>query len=87
MEILSSKFTEKDLMVLKKKIDDGKSKIAEIKGKQNYLLKELAEKWGCKNLKEAEKVLIDIQSKLDDISSKLDVLLAEIASTYSDVAE
>lgn len=87
MATRSSKFTEKDLLALKKKINDGKSKIAEIKGKQDYLLKALMEQWGCKNVKEAEKYLVKIQSNLDSVSSKLDAILEEIAITYSNDEE
>ena len=42
MAIRSSKLTEKELFALKKKIEDGKAKIAELKGKKDYMLKELA---------------------------------------------
>ena len=87
MATRSSKFTEKDLLALKKKINDGKSKIAEIKGKQDYLLKALMEQWGCKNVEEAEKYLVKIQSNLDSVSSKLDAILEEIAITYSNDEE
>lgn len=84
MGIASSNFTEKDLLALKKKIDEGKDKIAEMKGKQKYLLKELAEKWGCKSIEEAEKTLVKTQAELDSISSKLDALLDDIEDKYID---
>jgi predicted nuclease with TOPRIM domain len=87
MAIRSSKLTEKELFALKKKIEDGKAKIAELKGKKDYMLKELSEKWGCKDLEEAEKTLAKIQSNLDTVSSKLDSLLEEIAQSYSNDEE
>jgi len=80
----SKKLTEKDLIALKKKIEDGKAKIAEMKGKQNYMLKELSDKWGCKSMEEAEAILIKMQSNLDDISCKLDAILDDIANKYTD---
>ncbi len=83
----SNIMSEKDLLALRKKIDDGKSKLAEMKGKQKYLLTELATKWGCKTIEEAEQKAAKYQKELDDISCTLDALLADIADKYSDELE
>ena len=78
----SLKLSEKELLGLKKRIEDGKAKIAELKGKKDYMLKELADKWGCNTLEEAEQALTKIQGNLDTISDKLESLLDEIAQVY-----
>ena len=52
----SRTLSEKELLALKKKIEEGKAKIAEAKGKKNYLMSELATKWGCKTIEEAENI-------------------------------
>lgn len=79
--------SEKELLALKKKIEEGKAKIAEAKGKKNYLMSELATKWGCKTIEEAEKKLLKCQKELDTLSVKLDSLLEEIANKYADDTE
>lgn len=80
-------FTENDLIRLKEKIDEGKSKISELKGKQDYLMKELADSWGVKSIEEANKLITTLQKKLDEVSSKLDELVDEIAENYTDEYE
>ncbi len=77
-----AKFTEKDLLELKKKIEAGKSKISELKGKQDYLMKELSESWGVKSIEDATKLINTLQKKLDAVTAKLDDILEEIADKY-----
>ncbi len=79
--------TEADLMELKKKIEAGKTKISELKGKQDYLMKELADSWGVKSVEDANKLVASLQKKLDDVSNKLDEILDEIAENYTDDEE
>ena len=41
---------EKQLLELKEEIEKAKNKLAELKGRKEYLLQELKDKWGCESL-------------------------------------
>ena len=76
--------TEKELVDLKKRIDNAKIKVSELIGKQKYLKKQLQEICGTDQTKEAKKNLDilnteikkldeDIENRTNDLKEKYDV--------------
>lgn len=74
---------ENDLLKLKKDIDEAKQKYSEHKGKKEYLLKELKEKWGCSTVEQAKKKLEKMDAEIDDLASKIEEGLKEIENEQS----
>jgi len=64
---------EEQLLELKKEIDDAKSKISELKGTRNQLMKDLKEQRNCSSLEAAEKEY----KKLVEQITKLDIQINE----------
>jgi predicted nucleic acid-binding Zn-ribbon protein len=76
------KMDERELLSLKKKIETSKSQVAELTGQRNYLMQELKETWGCKNVPEAEKLLVKMEKELDKMKTDLETAIANIKEQY-----
>jgi hypothetical protein len=74
--------TEQDLLRLKKKVDDAKTNVAELKGQQTALLKQLKEDGGCKSLEELEKKLKALAKEIGELQTELETGIEEIQQTY-----
>lgn len=74
--------TEKDLIDLKEEIEDAKQKASEIKGQQAALLKRLKEEWGCKTVKDAEKLISDKEKEIEVMNEKIEIGLQELDSKF-----
>lgn len=70
--------TEKELIQLKEEITEAKSKMQQLEGQRSAWLKQLKEKFDCKNLKEAEKKLTLLQKKQDKYEEEIKEQLEEI---------
>lgn len=59
---------ERELLNLKSRIEQAKAKVNELRGRKNYLVQELEEKWQCTTMQQAEakiKEMRDAIAKLD----------------------
>ena len=77
-------YTEKELLDKKKEIEEAKIALAENKGEEKSLLKQLEKKWGCKTLLDAkkklksqEKEILLLEEEIKEKSNKLEALLKE----------
>jgi hypothetical protein len=75
---------EADLLSLKKRIDDAKTKTSELRGRKEYLEKELLEKWGCKNIAEAEKKSKKLSTEIEELSQQINDGMEEIEHLLKD---
>ena len=73
---------EKQLLELKQEIDEAKSKISELTGTKNQLMKDLEERWDCKTLKEAEKSHKKLADEIRTLSDKIDKGVKELNEKY-----
>ena len=74
--------TEKDLLRLKKDIDEAKNTLAELNGQKGTLTKQLKENWGCSTIEEAEKVLKKMQIEIEKIQEDIDSGISELEEIY-----
>ena len=73
---------EKQLLELKQEIDEAKSKISELTGTKNQLMKDLKEKWDCKTLEEAEVSHKKLANEIRTLSDKIDKGVKELNEKY-----
>ena len=73
---------EKQLLALKQEIDEAKSKISELTGTKNQLMKDLEERWDCKTLKEAEGSHKKLATEIRTLSDKIDKGVKELNEKY-----
>ena len=62
---------EKELLRMKKEVDDSRQKLSELKGQKDFLLKDLKEKWGCSSIAEAKKKVEALQKEVDDLDARI----------------
>ncbi len=74
--------TEQDLFRLKKKVDDAKDTVNELKGQQTALLKQLKEEWKCSTIEEAEKKRNVLVKEIDELTNKIEKGIAELEEKY-----
>ncbi len=73
---------EQDLLELKDEIEDAKTQVAELKGKEKYLKQELQDKWNCETMKEAEKLLSQMEKDAEKIDKQIQKETKQIEDKY-----
>ena len=73
--------TERELLNLKKEIDDTKAKVSELTGKQKYLKKQLLE-WKCEDIKDASKKLKSMGEEVEKLTEKINKHMKEVKEQY-----
>jgi chromosome segregation ATPase len=74
--------TETELIALKGKIDEAKTKVSELNGQKSALLRQL-EEFGCKTITEAEKKLDGMEKEISGITEKIDSGTKELSEKYN----
>lgn len=73
---------EQQLFELKERIDTTKSKVSELKGQQQLLMKELKEQWNCDSVETAEKKAKTIENEINALNTKIDKGTEELEEKY-----
>ena len=76
-----------DLMTIKHKIDNAKEELSERKGKENTLIEQMEEKWGCKTVPQAEKKLKSMNSELIKMEKELDTDTKKLTDKLKEIEE
>ena len=74
--------TEKDLLRLKKDIDEAKNTLAELNGQKVTLTKQLKENWNCSTIEQAEKQLKKMQVEIEEMQEDIDSKISELEEVY-----
>lgn len=74
--------TEQELFELKDEINEAKKKKDKLEGQLEYLKKTLKEKWGVKNLKEANNKLKTLKEKVNSLNEKIKIGTQELENKY-----
>lgn len=74
--------TEKELLDLKERVDDAKTKISELKGQQTALMNQLKTDWKCNSIEEAEKKLKTMEKEIATIEDKIKEGVEELEEKY-----
>ncbi|MFA5152433.1 MAG: hypothetical protein WC554_07750 [Clostridia bacterium] len=70
--------TEQQLLQAKRKVDEAKTRVSELKGQQNALLNQLKNDYKLKNLEELKTYIKTENVKLDKISAQIERGLQEL---------
>jgi F0F1-type ATP synthase membrane subunit b/b' len=73
---------EQDLLDLKQQIEDAKQSVAELKGEQTALLKQLKDNYKCTTIAEAEKKAQQMQAEIEKIQEQIDDGCRELEEKY-----
>ena len=73
---------EQDLLDLKQEIDEAKTKVSELKGERQYMMKQLQEQWGCANIDAAAKKLEKLRKEEKELQEKIDQGIANLKEKY-----
>ena len=73
---------EQQLLKLKEDIDQAKSKVSELKGRQQSLNEQLSEEWGCSTIKEAEAKVKKLEKEITDLDNKINEGIKELEEKY-----
>ena len=73
---------EKKLLELKKKIDEAKTKLAELEGSRKHLMNELKTDWECSTLEQAQTKLAELEKESLKLSQNIQKGMEEITSKY-----
>lgn len=82
MSKVKKPLTEEELLDLKFQITKAKNQQSEIQGKRNYLLSELADKYGCNSIAKAEKKMAELAKEIEELNSGIAVILAQIGNKW-----
>jgi hypothetical protein len=74
--------TEKDLLRLKRDIDEAKNTLAELTGQKITLTKQLKEEWECSTIEDAETILKKTQAEIEEIQKDINSGISELEETY-----
>lgn len=69
---------ERDLLNLKTRIEQAKSKVSELKGRKNYLMQELQEKWSCTTIQQAEVKIKEMKEAINSLDIKIKEGMAKL---------
>ena len=73
---------EKQLLDLKKTIDETKDEVKQLEGRQKYLMQQLKKEWKCSNLEQAKKKLEKMKKDVADIDEKIKEGVAVLEEKY-----
>jgi seryl-tRNA synthetase len=70
------------LLELKEKIDTAKTKVSELTGQKNALMKQLRDEWDCKSTEEGDKKISQMLKEIQNLSEKIDAGVKELEEKY-----
>lgn len=74
---------EHDLLELKEKIETAKTKVAELKGSEKQLMKDLKVDWECITIDEAEKKVSKMEKEIETLNQQIKDGTAELEEKYN----
>ena len=76
------KLDQEALLELKSNIDEAKTKVSELTGQKNALMRQLKEEWGCKTIEEVETKLETIKKQREKLDKEKDTKTQELEKLY-----
>jgi chromosome segregation ATPase len=71
---------ERELLDLKKQIQQSKTKVSELQGTRDYLLKQLKKDWDCDSIKQAKAKIQGLQDSIEKLDLDIKKGIKEIES-------
>ena len=75
--------TEKQLLNLKEEINEAKTKVSELTGEKQALLRQLKEQYACKTIEEAQKKVKSIQKEIEQLEKNIEQGIEELETKYN----
>ena len=73
---------EKQLLEIKGRIDQSKSKLLELKGRKEGLMDTLEKTWGCATVRQAEKKLDQLKKDLEELETQKQEGIEKLENKY-----
>jgi len=70
--------SEKDLLDLKEQINEAKTKVSELTGQKQILMRQLKETWGCDTIEQAENKLEELNKRTNSLEKKITIASREL---------
>jgi len=74
--------TARELLELKEQIAKAKNTVAELKGQQNAMMKQLREEWKCDTVEDAENLIRKMDGEIDALNKNIEEGMKELESKY-----
>ena len=74
---------ERDLLDLKKKVDEAKSTVSELTGQKTALMKQLKDDWSCATIEQAEKKLKTMKKEIENLEQSIKEGVTELEEKYN----
>lgn len=75
----------KEILNLKERIENGKQKLAELKGAKGNQLSNLKKEFNCSSVEDAVKLKKKYEKEIDELNEKIEVSVSELQDTYPDL--
>ena len=72
------------LLKLKKRIDEAKESVSQLKGQQTALMKQLKDEWRCGSVAAAEKKIQEMKEELTKMEKSIEKGLMELEERYGE---
>jgi hypothetical protein len=74
---------EKQLLQLKEDVNSAKIQLSKLKGKHELYLQQLYDKFKCKNINQAEKLLKEMEKEQNNLQKQIDVSIEKLKTNYN----
>lgn len=78
---------EERLYEIKEEIDNAKSEINKLEGRESNLLEDLQETFGCKNVKEAKQKADTLQTQIEELEDEIKQGMQKLEDSYDSIEE
>lgn len=80
---MKKEVTEQDLFDLKEKIDNSKTRIDQLTGQKQALMKQLKNEWACNSLQDAEKKLVEMEAQATKLEKTIEEETKKLQEQYN----
>ena len=73
---------ERALLKIKEQIDQAKTKVSELTGRENYLVQELEKNWEVKSVRDAKKIIKKLDSEIKTLDDQMEEGLEKVRREF-----
>lgn len=73
---------KQDLLDLKDEINEAKSEVSKLEGRQEHLMQQLKDDWGCASFKKAKKKIEEFKSEIKKLDDKIEHETEKLQENY-----
>lgn len=74
-----------ELLKLKERVDEAKQTVAELKGQQTALLKQLKDEWKCSSIEAADRKIKEMKEEIEAMEESIETGLEELEERYGKI--